>query len=69
MTKAQILEKIQDKVAAHYSLSGSKKYDEGFNDAVKIISECIRNVISNEEKAKRQQWYNKTDLDQLSKSY
>ena len=69
MTKAQILEKIQDKVAAHYSLSGIKKYDEGFNDAVKIISEAIRKVIEEEEKAKRQQFYNLTELEQLRKSY
>jgi len=69
MTKAQILEKIQDKVAAHYSLSGVKKYDEGFNDAVRIISECIMKVISDEEKDKRQQWYKKTELEQLNKSF
>lgn len=69
MTKSQILEKIQDKVAAHYSLSGIKKYDEGFNDAVKIISEVIKKVIQDEENSKRQQFYNRTELEQLNKSY
>jgi hypothetical protein len=62
---------ILNRIAAHYSLTGNKDYDKGFNDAVNKLSGLLQEFEKTKavNYKKHIGWYTGNDLDQLQKSY
>ena len=67
MKERIMLEKIQDKLACHYSLTGNNDYDNGYNKAVKDLCKVFLNTI--DEDKNNSQWYKEKVLNQIIKSY
>lgn len=65
MKEPIMLKETQNKLASHYSLTGNKDYDNGYNQAVKDLCKVIRDTIDKSDN----QWYTKQILEQILKSY